>query len=413
VFEVNVASMTTEPATAFTVELFQELERQGIDHVIARRAELVPRPPVGDDIDIVVSSSALSRVGSLLDELARKHGGICLDADRFVGAGLYVYFFDGPDGRPDVRHFHFQDSILHRGVDLVPGESMLRDRRKDGDHWRPQPGMETASLLLHDLVGKGKFRPTDLEQIRRLNREHPGALRSALEELVGSDNAARIEQALDTEDGAGMLPLAGAARSKRLWRRPFRFAHWWIQHLFRNFGFALRRRGTLVVLIGPDGSGKTTLVEAACRILKESGRNVERLYFGITHPMLPTKRIMKAFHGKRAPAGPRVNTGVPRKPGFKTNLSYFLGTVHSLIDQYLRYWVVARPRLARSRMLLCDRYFYDALASPAPGFLKRVLDWATIRLTPRADHVFVLEDDPQAIHDRKPELRVDEIARQQ
>jgi thymidylate kinase len=246
-----------------------------------------------------------------------------------------------------------------------------------------------------------------------LQSERPNAIRQALESLVGADDAARIVASLAGAEGTSLLPLSRNVRRRRLRSRPLRFVQWWLAHLFRNASYLFRRRGALVVLIGPDGSGKTTLAEEACRVLGASGRKVERLYFGVTSPMLPTKRLMKAFHGRRAPTGPRIDDGVPKKAGFKSNLSYFLGTVHSLVDQYLRYWVVARPRLARGRILLCDRYFYDALASPAPGVLKRLLDWSAVWLTPRADHVFVLEDDPQAIHDRKPELSVDEIGRQQ
>ena len=73
----------------------------------------------------------------------------------------------------------------------------------------------------------------------------------------------------------------------------------------------------------------------------------------------------------------------------------------------------ARPKLAQARILLCDRYFFDALTSPAPGWLKPAMDWTAVRLTPRPDLVFVLEDDAEAIHARKPELTVWEIERQQ
>jgi thymidylate kinase len=410
---VNGPSKTADAASAFTAHLFAELERQGIEYVIARRADLLSAPPVGDDIDVVVRRDRLKGVAPLLKELADEHGGHCLAVHHHVGSRHHVFFFPGAQGEPVVRHLHFQDSINHRGVDLAPGAEMLRERRKDGDYWRPSPEMEAASLLVHDLVGKAAFRRRDLEEMRSLSAAHPEAFVDALERLVGADAAQRMAACLDGDQSETLLSLGRLVRHARLRRQPLRFVSWWLAHLLRTVSFLFRRRGALVVLIGPDGSGKTTLIDEAYSILTACELKVERVYFGARTPMLPTKRLMRAFHARRAPAGPSVNEGVPKNAGFKSKLTYFLGTAHSAVDQYLRYFVTARPLLARARILLCDRYFYDALATPAPAGLKRLVDWSILWLTPRADHVFVLEDDPQAIHDRKPELSVDEIGRQQ
>ena len=81
--------------------------------------------------------------------------------------------------------------------------------------------------------------------------------------------------------------------------------------------------------------------------------------------------------------------GVSR-PGFRKGLSLYLGTMHLMVDQVLRYWVQARVPLSRQRIVICDRYRYDAVVTPVPRGLAWTIRAAVRFLVPRPDRIIVL-----------------------
>ncbi len=83
------------------------------------------------------------------------------------------------------------------------------------------------------------------------------------------------------------------------------------------------------------------------------------------------------------------------------------------MDQLLRYWVYVRFPLARRRIVLCDRYPYDTVATHFPQGLHSLVDFAIKCLVPRPDLTIVLRGNPEDIFRRKPELSVPEIERMQ
>jgi thymidylate kinase len=85
-----------------------------------------------------------------------------------------------------------------------------------------------------------------------------------------------------------------------------------------------------------------------------------------------------------------------------------------LLDFWLGYWLLIRPLLARSGLVVFDRYFQDVLADPkryrfgGPLWLARF----AAPLVPKPDLLFVLDAPVQVILSRKLELLPEELQRQ-
>ena len=148
--------------------------------------------------------------------------------------------------------------------------------------------------------------------------------------------------------------------------------------------------------MGPDGAGKSALLDEMERQL---GFRIER---GHSRPGLLAK--------------PRSSAPIsePHAAPARGSLTGFLKLLIMLVDSSVGGWTIWR-RAARKQLLVVERGWYDIVVDPqryrlslAMGRLASSLG----RLVPRADLTAVLTGDPAEIHDRKPELGSEEVARQ-
>lgn len=226
------------------------------------------------------------------------------------------------------------------------GPACLARRQGERGQWRLHPSDHFWLLMLHCLLDKGG-------DVGR----HAGALRTGSEAatadgpvpellamLDGPWDAAKLRSIARSGDWQAFSRAAGPLR--RAWTRSSRPAV--LQRRVLNASLqgstkiwvALRRRGISVVLLGPDGAGKST---AAAAVVQSWPTPARRLYGG--------------HYGRRLP----VPEGVPG-----------LGLAARLLVQVGNECAAAAHRW-RGRLVVHDRHAYDARRrmpgsdSPRPG----------------------------------------------
>lgn len=161
-----------------------------------------------------------------------------------------------------------------------------------------------------------------------------------------------------------------------------------------------RRRGALLIIVGPDGVGKTTIA-----------RELAAAYGGPTayfHFVPPVREEMSPLPPEGAP--PHLGKGTPGG-------SRVLGWLR-LARNVARFWVAyltqVRPALARGTLVVGDRGAYGYLVQPyalkfyGPSALARAL----LRALPQPDLVVNLTAPPEVIRTRKQELTPEQIVRE-
>jgi thymidylate kinase len=158
--------------------------------------------------------------------------------------------------------------------------------------------------------------------------------------------------------------------------------------------------GLFVVFLGPDGSGKTTVIE---RIQTSLAPAFRRVSYGHFRPQL----------GLNCSKNGTVDNPHARPP--RGVIASGLKLIYYALDYIFGYWLKIKPALIRSTLVIYDRYYTDLMVDPkrfrlkVPKFLLKSLGL----LIPKPDLIILLDAPAEVIYQRKQEVEFDEIKRQQ
>lgn len=397
-----------------TLRWLRALEDARIPYCLLRR---YTEPLGGDDLDFVVPRDALpARVAAVLRHAAEERGGLLVQAVEHDGAWSFVvadrdqtaggaWRFLRLDAwpAPDVGPFRF-----HRGEDL------LASRRREADTFVPGTATEFGCLLTRRIT-KGDVRPRDAERLARLHAADPVGCEQEIRRFWPAPTARALIAA------ARAHAWTAIARRTQTWRTELR------RKALRTDPLGILRRrlgrewtrarhllrpanGLHVVFLGPDGAGKSTIIDAVRRAL-------EPVFSAVScragaPPSL--RQLRDGTYRLRAIAGARQPEGRPHAATIHSTGVSVLKAAYWLAYYVLGHPLTVRPALARGQLILHHRYVLDALVDPAryryggpPALLRLV--W---HATPEPDAVILLDAPAETIRRRKSELPRGEIERQ-
>lgn len=164
------------------------------------------------------------------------------------------------------------------------------------------------------------------------------------------------------------------------------------------------RKGSFVLIVGPDGTGKSTLALGLVNATKREFPNVVHMHW--RPGLLPRPGGLMG-----------IEAGDPSDPHARephgSALSFMLLTYHWL-DFFLGSWLRIVPVRARGGLIVMERGWPDIAVDPRRYHLalpSRLVERLG-RLLPAPDLVIVLQADPEALTRRKAELPPQELSRQ-
>jgi len=394
------ASVASHGLPHFLRLLFRLLDDHQVRYAVLHSWEGLP-DQLPSDLDLAIHPRDRKSLVPVFRGLVGK-GYQAVQCRHHAGGRRYDFVWFEPEGMRSVG-VDVTDEYREQGMILWRGDDLTRGRRQFDGFWVADPAIEFAYTLAKKAL-KGSLPQHQAARLRALVSElgRPQAQKIAGELFGEKYKSGAVEACAN-----GSLSNQLGDLKKQLWLTKLRSSplspiRRFLDDLPRLVGRWFRPTGLFVVILGPDGVGKSTLVGRLAESLEQAAFSRFRL-----------------FHWRPNVIVPQKETGLTVADPHDEPPRGMLGSIVTLFGIFLDYWLgfifILRPLLARSGLIVFDRYYHDLLIDPiryrygGPMWLARFVG----RLVPPPDLLFlVLDADDQVILSRKREVPLDELRRQ-
>ncbi|MDP3640236.1 MAG: hypothetical protein Q8R53_03475 [Nanoarchaeota archaeon] len=337
-----------------------------------------------------------------------------------------------------LRHYGFaqrtqQFSLVHKAYFKVLGlQKVSFDMQVGGVHWNDMQylGEEIFSrrkktaffstlsddyyyvmLIAHSLLGKRYFKPKYQLILKTLDADKEKAL-AELSRIFTRRIANQLLAKAEAGNFTAMkpfLPLSIFVCKKPKHILTLAALSWrWLRQKKNPFRIA-----PLISIVGPDGAGKSTLVQALQEALQQTGRKAAIVYVGRGRQnILPFSSIGRAYKRaekrRDAQKEKKDKSGKEKRPLLRSVLYNLMAPVFAL-DLYLRSLFTIFPLRLKKMIVITDRYCSDILLMKhVPLAFKNML----VKIFPKPTISVLLWNTPEVLHARREEESVEELQRQ-
>ncbi|NLT22786.1 MAG: hypothetical protein GXX82_07040, partial [Syntrophorhabdus sp.] len=398
----------------FLSRLFAELEQSNIRYAVMRNYESLPYGVDGSDLDILVAFDSEQRSRKVLLEVIEAVGAVAIGLAATVG--FFKVYVLGPPLWPHGEWWGLRIDVnvglSFKGAPLV-GNAVLNTFQKHNGIFVLQAWLAGVLGVLKEVLQNNSLPERYLEAAREAVRSDWVTAQQVLEPMGAKALAVLRKVIIEDKAGTNARPLCRNIRRHVAWhalhRRPLQFVRLRILSQWSKILRCLDPPGVMVAILGADGVGKSTMIDAIRPVLEEATHNAFFTYH-LRPSFLPS---LARFKGVKSAAGVSAANPHGLKPSGR--IGSLLRLTYHILDYVLGYWLEIRPRIARQpAVVLFDRYAYDMALDPRRFRIQlpRGLIWWFTRLAPGPDIIICLYGNPAVIILRKQELSVRELKRQ-
>jgi len=404
----------TEELSRLLRAIIHALLEQRINLCILRNYEELPEY-TRHDVDLLVSPADRHRTLNLIMSVAKYQSWQLLSRTEDLGQTGLCFCFDRSR---DIQFISFDvaTELCWGWMPIVDSMHVLNSKYiRDGIPVASH-GADAAARVMKNVLRGSPMSDCTRRVVAEYARRDQAGFYATLAGILDGELVGRILRIIECgawEELDQLTPLLRKSlifhvHSSRPWQGLCNFLRYVWGRCKPNGQSAL---GTHVVLLGPDGIGKSTL---AGRLKSRLGEQVFRgaiTYHGNFHILPTLQRLRRFITGRetKVPDFTKRHSGSAVKSHSPLRSLLYLG--YYSIDFLLGYVVLWNGR-SRHRLILFDRYFYDYYFQPAN---RRVPGWVLNCFrcfVPRPDVLLSLLASPGVVYRRKPELTKHDIQHQ-
>ncbi len=319
------------------------------------------------------------------------------------GCGFFFVAARESEGEIKFTQIDAATGYSRDGRILLDSNDLLEGRWKFNGMWVAHPGAEFAYLLTKKIC-KRNFPTYQKERLAELRETLGNTASSIAEGVLGRESASDVVDNIAESDWPAIesrldLLHQGLVRQAS-YRHRWNSAHYWRAEIERAVWRWRNPTGLMLAILGPDGSGKSTLIDSL-----ES----------MAWPLFWWKAAR--FHFRPDLLGTTADRQPVLQPHLeppRNSISSVLKLGYYMADFCAGYLKTIRPGLIRSRLMIFDRYYHDILVDQrryrysGPMWLARLV----ASLIPQPDLFLILDASDKTIEKRKRELPPAELRRQ-
>lgn len=368
---------------------------QNVDYAVMRNYEGLPHSNSARDIDIIIRRRDLRRVQPHIIDIIDKCGWKIinyLNSDRLI---TYVCARNDGNDTSIMQWDFFVDTSVF-GILLMKADEFLCDKEFNGFLWHSKINSQFLDKYLYDRAVGAEY-PEKYHSTRSYAENSP-AVRTKLKAIFGIDNT-------DQCDSTSGRKLLFRAFRYNLRHRPFGLMAD-MGRFIRTFtgNYIMSRTGFSVGFTGPDGSGKTTVID----------RTIQRLgaVFATAHAYYHFRPALFGNLGEVAhSAGIKKdvdrNYSDPHRGGRTGLFSSLMRLAYYSTDYIAGYFAKVKTKTRITRLVIFDRYFTDIICDSRRSRIYlpvRFLNLWRKLFIPSLDYNILLTASSETILSRKREL---------
>jgi thymidylate kinase len=399
----------------FMISIFEDFKKAKISFCILKNYQKLPFKNVGSDIDFLVDQTCLERSFDILLKIIKEYRldilQVLIGPDKYV-LRLHKLFI--------TRRFFLQLDVSSvkqfYGMVYLSSDNILSRRKTFRDFFIPNPTHESIICWLAPFLYGGGVKKRYKKFVEDTVQRNKNEFFKELSYIVGKKMSLQVYPMMAGGNWQEIERFRLAIRLSVLVRALFRKP----VHSMRNFGkllcttlaYQLSPPGMFAALLGPDGSGKTTIAERTYEILRKIYRSDDGCLIHWRPGVLP--QLNRLFSKITLKKGKGKNDIRP----MKSNPSGFIPSLFRLIyyslDYLFGFFLFIRPKLHRGKLVIFDRYYYNFIVDPYRSkiSLPKFIRYFFMIFIPKPDVVICLENDPTTILTRKQELSIEELKQQ-
>lgn len=383
------------------MNIYSDVERilDGTEYAVLHGWDSLPHR-LRSDLDIAIDPCHL---GTLEESLLNYRGGRLVQMIRHESSCFYFIMALRNGKGIDFLQVDAATDYRRNGIIYFRADELSKDRTRWNGFRVASPETELAYLLVKKTL-KGSTPAHQQERLMHLI-DKIGKDRAMLisTRLFGKKSGPYLVSRISKNDWKAVEYNTPGLRKALVWeilkKDPLNPVKYWLDEAKRILGRWRYPTGISVAVLGPDGAGKSTLID-----------NIERRFSGAF------RRTAK-FHLRPGLIGGKSHGKPVTDPHGKPPRNLFASLLklgYYTVDYTLGYFYKLYPRFVRSTLVLFDRYYDDLLIDPVRYRYGGPLRLAAFARTfvPAPDLLFVLDAKEGELLKRKEEIGGEELRRQ-